>query len=56
MCPQVNVCDENDISELDIYKLAYEWACNRIEGNPYNELLDEAKKTILAWRRMGIKG
>ena len=36
--------------------LAYEWACNRIEGNPYEELLEQAKKTIQGWEEINKKG
>ena len=43
---------ENIEYELGVYKLAFEWACNRIEGNPYYEILEEAKKNREAWKKI----
>ena len=43
---------ENIEYELGVYKLAFEWACNRIEGNPYYEILEEAKQNREAWKRI----
>lgn len=40
--------------ELKAYKRAYEWKCNGVEGT-YEELLDKAKKTIIADEKL-VKG
>ena len=40
---------------LRIYKLAYEWKCNGMEGS-YKELLDQAQKTVRGWDNINKKG
>lgn len=49
---QVLIQAQEQEEELAIYKLAYEWACNRIKGNPYSEILDEARRNNDAWKRI----
>ena len=45
---------ENEI-ELQVFKLAYEWKCNGVDGT-YEELLDQARKTVEGWKEIERKG
>ena len=44
-----------DLKELAVYKLAYEWKCNGVEGT-YEELLDKARNTVEGWYRIDEQG
>lgn len=40
---------------LKIFKLAYEWKCNGLEGS-YEEVLAQAQKTVEGWADIEKKG
>ena len=44
-----------DELELEVYKLAYEWKCNGVEGT-YEEVLEQARKTVKGWKEIERKG
>lgn len=44
-----------DLKELMIYKLAYEWKFNGVEGT-YEELLDKARNTVEGWYKIDEQG
>ena len=41
--------------ELEVFKLAYEWKCNGVEGT-YEEVLNQARKTVEGWKEIEKKG
>lgn len=42
---------EKNEFELEVFKLAYEWKCNGVEGT-YEEVLDQARKTVKGWKEI----
>lgn len=46
--------EKNDF-ELEVFKLAYEWKCNGVNGT-YEEVLDKARKTVEGWKEIERRG
>lgn len=45
----------DDELELEVFKLAYEWKCNGVEGT-YEEVLELAKRSVEGWKEIERNG
>ena len=46
---------EKNEFELEVFKLAYEWKCNGVEGT-YEEVLEQAKRSVEGWKEIEKNG